>query len=574
MVLGLVLLYRSAGARKREALIQGGVLCAVVLAVVSATVSLDPRKLSSGVYRNRTAQLSDETTVVYYRDGKTASITLTAEDGQLSIATNGKPDASIQMDPRRAPTLDEITMVMAAALPLAYKPDARRVANIGLGSGLTTHTFLGEPAIERVDTIEIEPFMVEAAEGFGERVARTFTDPRSSIHVEDAKTFFSLQNDTYDIIVAEPSNPWVSGVASLFSDEFYRVVPRYLSDDGVFVQWLQLYEFNDDLALSVLKALSANFSDYAIYNTDNSDILIVAKPKGSLARPDFARVVSGALKRELAHVGLHSASDFVVRNTGAKAMIESLVTHAAVPKNSDFYPFLDLHAGRARFRAENAAAFYAWSVSPLPVLEVLGLDVTLDAEIAAREGFERTLLIAKARGLYADLTGAPLPPGASSAAQHDTVLAELLRALTASCSSPRSEEQWLDILHTLSASSLPFLEPAQANHLLDTVVPPACAEQRSPRFRAWLALYRAVAARNTAQMASAATKALDTPELAQPRKASYALAAAMLGLLAEGQPREAIAVWEKHAPPADAAEKQPDLRLLLSMALQGTPKHP
>jgi hypothetical protein len=381
---------------------------------------LDPRKLGSGVYRNRTAQLSDDTSVVYYRDGKTASISLTAQNGQLAIATNGKPDASIQMDPRRAPTVDEITMVMAAALPLAYKPDARRVANIGLGSGLTTHTFLAEPAIERVDTIEIEPFMVEAAQGFGERVARAFSDPRSNIHVEDAKTFFSMQNERYDIIVAEPSNPWVSGVASLFSDEFYRLVPRYLSDDGLFVQWLQLYEFNDDLALSVLKALSANFSDYAIYNTDNTDILIVAKHTGSLATPDFAKIVAGALKHDLARVGLRTASDFVVRNTGAKPLLESLVAHAVVPKNSDFYPFLDLHAGRARFRSENAALFYAWSVSGLPILEVLGPDLALDAEIAAHDGFERTRLIAKAQGLYAHLTTQPAS-AASGTTQADTI---------------------------------------------------------------------------------------------------------------------------------------------------------
>ncbi len=459
-------------------------------------------------------------------------------------------------------------MVMAAALPLAYKPDARRVANIGLGSGLTTHTFLGEPSIERVDTIEIEPFMVEAAQGFGERVARTFGDPRSRIHVEDAKTFFSLQNETYDIIVAEPSNPWVSGVASLFSDEFYRVVPRYLSDDGLFVQWLQLYEFSDDLALSVLKALSANFSDYAIYNTDNTDILIVAKHTGSLATPDFARIVAGALKPDLAHVGLHNASDFVVRGTGAKPLIESLIAHSVVPKNSDFYPFLDLNAGRARFRAETAALFYAWSVAPLPILEVLGVDSTLHGAIEAHEGFERTLLIGKARGLYADLKGIQPPPGAvtAPATQHDTMLVALLRTLGESCGGSQSEEQWLDVLHALSVRSLPFLEPAQATDLLDTVVPPECAAQRSPQFRAWLNLYRDVAARNTARMAAAAAQILDSPAGTDPAKVSYALAAAMLGRLAEGQPREAIGAWERHAT-TQAAEKQPDLRLLLSMAL-------
>ena len=172
-------------------------------------------------------------------------------------------------------------MIMAAALPLAYNPDARRVANIGLGSGLTTHTFLADETIEQVDTIEIEPAMISRRAGL--RRARRDAPLRiraAAIHLEDAKTFFSQQHVAYDIIVAEPSNPWVSGVASLFSEEFYRSVRNYLTPDGIFVQWLQLYEFNDDLVMSVFKSLSQHFADYAIYNTDNTNILIVAKPDG------------------------------------------------------------------------------------------------------------------------------------------------------------------------------------------------------------------------------------------------------------------------------------------------------
>src|SRR4029079_2855224 len=87
--------------------------------------------------------------VLSYQDGKTASISLIVRGSQVTISTNGKPDASIEMEPTRTPVLDEITMTMAGALPLAYKPDARRIANIRLGSGLTTHTLLRSPSIQR-----------------------------------------------------------------------------------------------------------------------------------------------------------------------------------------------------------------------------------------------------------------------------------------------------------------------------------------------------------------------------------------------------------------------------------------
>ena len=127
-------------------------------------------------------------------------------------------------------TIDESTMVLAAAIPLSMQPHPARVANIGFGSGLTTHTLLTSPLVKRLDSIEIEPLMVEAArKGFGPRIGNVFEDPRSHIVYEDAKTFFASTREPYDLIVSEPSNPWVSGVATLFSDEFYGRIARYLS---------------------------------------------------------------------------------------------------------------------------------------------------------------------------------------------------------------------------------------------------------------------------------------------------------------------------------------------------------
>ncbi len=154
------------------------------------------------------------------------------------------------------------------AIPLSLKPDAARVANIGFGSGLTTHTLLSSKAIQRLDSIEIEPVMVEAArQGFGPRIHDVFEDPRSHIVYEDAKTFFAATRAPYDLIVSEPSNPWVSGVASLFSDEFYGRIAQYLRPDGCFVQWVQIYETDVDIVASILKALSRHFGAYALYNT-------------------------------------------------------------------------------------------------------------------------------------------------------------------------------------------------------------------------------------------------------------------------------------------------------------------
>jgi hypothetical protein len=547
-------------ARAFSPVLRAAVVGGVALAAVMATVHLDARRLASGVYRYKWAQLSDETQILYYRDGKSASISLLAYGSKLSISTNGKPDASIEMDPGEPPTTDEVTMIMAAALPLAYRPDAKTVANIGLGSGLTTHTLLADPAIERVDTIEIERAMVEAARGFGDRVTRTFTDPRSQIHLEDAKTFFSLEQHKYDAIVAEPSNPWVSGVASLFSDEFYRTVPNYLTPDGVFVQWLQLYEFNDQLAQSVLKALSRTFSDVAIYNTDNSNVLIVAKPNGKLGRPNFARVLTGTLGAEVAVVGLKSSADFLVRKSGSMELIDAVLAQSTVPANSDYFPFLDLHAGHARYRAQTASMFHTWGVAQLPVLEMLGMEPFDHGSVQPEPTFRRTTLLDEAKSLHEAI--AERKNASASALGAAVTVVDLL---SESCDATRQEGVWLLGMHTLAQWSLPYLSSSDATALVATALPAECLATGTARLRAWADLYRAVAARDAAAMASAGTAALEQPGSDEGRE-YYALSAALLGNLVSQRPERTLELWRERSERLQRVAATPDIELVIRVA--------
>ena len=561
VTLGLWLIHRSGAAeRVYGPLLRAAAVGGLALAVVAAAVHVDPRRLASGVYRYRSAQLDEGARVLYYRDGKAASISLISVGSQLVIATNGKPDASITMDPDGRSTTDEITMVMAAALPLAYNPDAKEIANIGLGSGLTTHTFLADPGVERVDTIEIERAMVEAAHGFGDRVARAFADPRSRIHLEDAKTFFSLEQRKYDVIVAEPSNPWVSGVASLFSEEFYRTVPNYLKADGVFVQWLQLYEFNDQLAQSVLRALSQTFDDVAVYNTDNFNVLIVAKASGALRRPDFARVLRGTLGADLAVVGLESDNDFLVRKSGSLPLIEAVLAQSRIPANSDYFPFLDLHAGRARYREQTATMFRTWGVSPLPILEMLGMETFDYGTVVHEPTFGRTTLINRALAVHAAIgerenwSGVALTPAAT-----------LVDLLSGSCDATKQEDAWLTAFHTLAEESLPFLRPTDATSLVVTALPAECTASLSPRLKTWTDLYRAVAGRNAQGMVDHGEAALQERD-AKDGRLYYALGAAMLGHLAIGQADRTLQLWRERPEPLQRLSATPDIELVIRVA--------
>ena len=268
-------------------------------------LSLDSYKMASGIYR--TGHLLDRTNsqLLYHRDGKTATVSVVrTADGVTGLRTNGKTDAGVVMDWNFPPSEDDATLVLLAALPLALNPQLESVANIGMGSGITTHTLLLSPAPLRIDTIEIEPRMVEAARLFSPRNSRAFEDPRSHIHFDDAKAFFATSQRRYDLIVSEPSNLWVSGVASLFSLEFYRRVREHLTDDGLLAQWLHLYEVDLEIVLSILKALAKEFQAFDIYTINSADLIIVAGASGRLPRLHQDPFQHPEMARQLERIGV------------------------------------------------------------------------------------------------------------------------------------------------------------------------------------------------------------------------------------------------------------------------------
>ena len=147
---------------RRRAALASGVLALALFIPALFFLRLDVNKMTAGVFRHGELASSRDASVLYQRDGKTATVHLVRYPDALSIRTNGKSDGSVNIDGTRRGS-DEITMILTAAIPLALKPDTRRAALIGIGTGLTMHTLLQSLTIERVDTVEIEAAMAEAA---------------------------------------------------------------------------------------------------------------------------------------------------------------------------------------------------------------------------------------------------------------------------------------------------------------------------------------------------------------------------------------------------------------------------
>jgi spermidine synthase len=546
--LGLTLLRHTTTVRRQFETLASAVIGIGGIAIVLSAVHLDPYRMTSGVFRHGVASTPKDNEILFYQDGKTASISLHRDqDGITILSTNGKPDAAINMNPAHTAAPDEITMTMAAVLPLLYNPYAKTVANIGMGSGMTTHTLLAYPKLQKVDTIEIEKAVIKAATGFLPRVAYAYSDPRSVFHIEDAKTYFSKHQAKYDIIVSEPSNPWVSGVVSLFSEEFYQHIKHHLSEDGVLVQWLQLYEIDTDLVASVFKALVKHFKDYVIYNTDNANILILAKKVGNLPRPSPVPFQEAALIHELARIGIFGLQDIEVRRLGDRRLFQPVFEVFAKPANSDYFPVLELNAPKTRFLGQNATALTQLSTAPLPVLEMLDQDrlpwpktrITWNPYFGRSQKTVNALLIREHLLAGVDPVSTNLELNVRRHLYHLTTL------MKSGCRQI-DEATWLDSVQWLAEATLPYLSSRELQPLWADDHNMLCAKAMTSASQKRFKLYQAIGARNAVAMAALGAQLLNAPgDHLDPSWRRYLLSAAMLGHLSAQEPERALRLWKK-----------------------------
>jgi len=467
IMLGLILLHRMQGAVAgwlRSPLLQASALGALGVVAAVALVRFDPLVLNSSVYRHGNVRLADSATMLFSHDGQTATVAVyenTTNSGRMrAIATNGKVDAGMATSIEEAPTIDESTMILLAALPLALRDGYQRVGVIGFGSGLSTHTLLGDRRVGWVDTVEIEPAMVEGARLFGKRVERAFNDPRSHVVIDDAKSYFAASPRKYDLIISEPSNPWVGGTAALFSDEFYAFVPRQLNEGGVFVQWLQMYEITPELVSSVLAGMLEQFSDARAYLANSGDLILVATPNGKLPPMNDSLFQQPALREELARIGVHSLADLLDTLSMDDAALRAFVPLYPAARNSDYFPTLRLKAPVARFQGAFTRDFQEVMTTPWPIVARPEVpNAGGKAEAITQPASSRDDRRPAARALATFLQGDAAPSQNVSAA--DWLRAQALRGLAVRCELDKTPLESSQLLFALFSDTSPFLVAEQ-----------------------------------------------------------------------------------------------------------------
>ena len=419
----IVVLAIAPGGRARLA--AAALALGVTIAIV-AVPQWDRALLSSGAYKYalamRGADLQTALTageLLSYREGSTGTVTVRELTGTISLAIDGKVDASNAGD--------MLTQRLLAHVPLLLHPHPQRAAIIGLGSGVTLGSALTHPLTDAT-VLEISPEVVAASKYFDEENHHALSDRRTRLIVGDGRTHLMLGTQSYDVIVSEPSNPWMAGIASLFTREFFEGARQRLAPGGVLCQWAHTYDISNRDLKSIVATFVAVFPNGTLWLIGDADVLLIGSTE-----PLDARIagIGAAMQRpgvaqDLAGVGVLSpfsvTSMFVASGNALKTW------SAGEPMQTDDRSALEFSGPRSIFgaaRDDNAVALRelaAASAKPPAVMEAL-------AHATAADWRDRGLMLLKAdanRPAYDDLARS-----LTLDANDNAVLDGLLRAAAA-----------------------------------------------------------------------------------------------------------------------------------------------
>ncbi len=293
----------------------------------------------------RRAELGE---LAYHRDGAGSTVVVIAMTnlaGQrnVSLKVNGKADASSGVDMS--------TQMLLGHLPMLLHPAAQSVLVVGAGSGVTVGTVLQHPGVRSVDLVEISPEVIEVArEYFAPFNHDALRDPRCRTRIEDAKTFLQTTLESFDVIVTEPSNPWMAGVAAVFSREYYQDCLARLKPGGLCAQWVQTYETDDETFATVVATFGSVFPHLSLWQTSTSDLVLIGSAQpfqtdlpGLVRRMEAPAVTADLRQIEITRPVNVLALQMVAFGDAFFLAPDGTTIH------SDFHPVLEYRALRAFF---------------------------------------------------------------------------------------------------------------------------------------------------------------------------------------------------------------------------------
>jgi spermidine synthase len=278
-----------------------------------------------------------EADVIYMGEGWNASVAVTRlSNGVLNYHNAGKVQASSEPQDMR---LQRMLGHMTTLIPHTPKS----VLVIGCGAGVTAGAVSIDPRVEKLTIAEIEPLVPGVvSKYFGDHNFRVVENPKTVVHIDDARHFLLTTGETFDAITSDPLDPWVKGAAMLYTREFFETVKAHLNPGGVMTLFVQLYESNTEAVKSEIATFLEAFPNGVVWgNTNNGagyDLVLlgmkeptrinVDQVQALLSRPELQDVA-----RSLGEVGIYSAVDLFSNYAGTPKDLAPWLSDAQINRD-------------------------------------------------------------------------------------------------------------------------------------------------------------------------------------------------------------------------------------------------
>lgn len=346
MAIGTILLVKVAEFRRLGSrLALAGCMAALAVALITNSPTIDRKMMTSGVYRYAPVFKTQEglkrslrqSKTLFYDEGLDATVAVERFHDEITLSIDGKVDASTGTD-------DMTTQVLLAQLPLLLHPQPDTVLVIGLGSGVTLGS-AQRHSVRSIDCVELLENVVDASEHFNLHNYDCLSDPRTTLIIGDARNHLLLTKRKYDVIISEPTNPWISGVNDLFTQEFFKLAIGRLRTGGVMCAWFHTYHMGDDDVRTMVKTFTSVFPEAVLWMSTGTDLVLLGST-GPLVFDEHLgeRMIEPGIAEDLARIWIHTPEDLLSSHiAGTRALLD--FAGSAREHNTDDNMLLEFSAG-------------------------------------------------------------------------------------------------------------------------------------------------------------------------------------------------------------------------------------
>jgi len=287
--------------------------------------------------------------------------------------------------------------------------------------------------------------------------------PNVFVHYGDGREQLLTSDRRYDVIVSEPSNPYRAGIASLFTEDFYRAVRSRLEPGGVFSQWTQDYEIDARSLRIIARTLTSVFPAVELWQTEGGDLLFLASNQElthSVAQLRD-RLAIEPFKSAVRRLWLVQDVEGVLSHfVAGPSVVKQMAQHLSAPINGDDQNFLEYAFARSVGRDTEPATPRLLEFARAVGATRPSLDAEIDFE-RVDELLPRAWLVAGNRTPNTDLPAASRARieafGAACSGSYETVV-ERWREQPRGEPSDDLERYALAVGHAVLGESTPFID--------------------------------------------------------------------------------------------------------------------